>query len=71
MPALVLGPGVGGRNERDWTIGSGDWNRGVTAGRPLGLGLEDRRPAGKGLSHLASRAGAIRPPNYEIIEVLR
>lgn len=48
---LCASPGAGswgGRNERDRTIGSGDWSRGVTTGRPLSLGLEDRRPAGKG-----------------------
>lgn len=38
---------------------------------PCGRGPGVGGPAGEGLSHLASRAGAIRPPNYEIIEVLR
>lgn len=49
----------------------GSWSRGGTAGPSLSLGLGVRCPADKRLSHLASRAGAIRPPNYEIIEVLR
>lgn len=59
MPTLVLGMGVAEMN----TTGS--------QGGDCRLGLGVRCPAGKGLSHLASRAGAIRPPNYEIIEVLR
>lgn len=69
MPTLVLGAGVA-EMKMIGTWGVGDWSR-DTSGPPLNLGLGVRCPADKRLSHLASRAGAIRPPNYEIIEVLR
>lgn len=53
------------------SMGVAEMNTPGSQGGDCRLGLGVRHPAGKGLSHLASRAGAIRPPNYEIIEVLR